>query len=75
MVKKYNPDQWWNNNKCQCECKKRHVCEKDCIWNPSTYNCESSFKKFEDIQKVLWMIQQLRVMKLQSHTMKKQKVY
>ena len=49
MGKKYNSDQWWNNNKCQCECKKRHVCEKDCIWNPSTYNCENSFQKFEDI--------------------------
>ena len=24
----YNSDQWWNNNKCQCECKKHHVCEK-----------------------------------------------
>ena len=75
MGKKYNSDQWWNKNKCQCECKKRHVCEKDCIWNPSTYNCENPFQKFEDIQKVLWMIQQLRVMKLQSHTMKKQKVF
>ena len=49
MGKKYNSDQWWNNNKCQCECKKRHVCEKDCIWNPSTYNCENPFQKFEDI--------------------------
>ena len=26
--KKFNPDQWWNNDKCWCECKKRHVCEK-----------------------------------------------
>ena len=26
--RKYNSDQWWNNIKCQCECKKRHVCEK-----------------------------------------------
>ena len=24
-----NSDQWWNNDKCRCECKKRHVCEKD----------------------------------------------
>ena len=23
-----NSDQWWNNDKCQCECKNRHVCEK-----------------------------------------------
>ena len=29
MSKKSNSDQWWNNNKCQYECKKRHVCEKD----------------------------------------------
>ena len=31
----------WNNNKCQCECKKRHVCEKDYTWNPSTWSCEN----------------------------------
>ena len=23
-----NSDQWWKNDKCWCECKKRHVCEK-----------------------------------------------
>ena len=28
---KYNSDQWWNNNKNQCDCKKCHVCEKDYI--------------------------------------------
>ena len=27
--KKCNSYQWWNNDKCQCECKKHHVCEKD----------------------------------------------
>ena len=26
--RKYNSDQWWNNDKCRCDCKKRHVCEK-----------------------------------------------
>ena len=26
---KYKSNQWWNNNKCQCEFKKHHVCEKD----------------------------------------------
>ena len=36
-----NSDQWWNNDKCQCECKKRHVCEKDYVWNPATCNCEN----------------------------------
>ena len=28
MDKKCNSYQWWNNVKYQCECKKRHVCEK-----------------------------------------------
>ena len=31
MRRKFNSDQWWNNEKCRCECKKRHVCEKDYI--------------------------------------------
>ena len=39
--RKCNSDQWWNNNKCQCECKKSHVCEKDHVWNPATCNCEN----------------------------------
>ena len=26
--KKCNSNQCWNNDKCPCECKKRHVCEK-----------------------------------------------
>ena len=29
------------NDKCQCECKKCHVCEKDYVWNPATCNCEN----------------------------------
>ena len=28
-----------NNDKCQCECKKRDVCEKDYVWNFSSCNC------------------------------------
>ena len=39
--RKYNSDQWWNNNKCQCEWEKRHVREKDYVWNSSTCNCET----------------------------------
>ena len=31
-----NSDQWWNNDKCWCECKKCYECEKDYIWNPTT---------------------------------------
>ena len=33
---KCNSDQWWKNDKYQCECKKRHAYEKDYIWNPAT---------------------------------------
>ena len=29
-----------NNDKCWCECKKRHVCEIDYVWNP-TCSCEN----------------------------------
>ena len=29
--KKCNSYQWRNNNKCRCECKERHVCEKDYV--------------------------------------------
>ena len=36
-----NSDQWWNNDKCRCECKKRHACKKDYVWNPATCNCEN----------------------------------
>ena len=38
---KCNSNQWWNNDKSQCECKKHSVCEKDSVWNPATYNCEN----------------------------------
>ena len=36
--RKCNSDQWWSNDKCQCACRKRHVCEKDYDWNPATCN-------------------------------------
>ena len=35
--KKCNSNQWWNSNKCWCECKKHNVSEKDYIWNQSFY--------------------------------------
>ena len=38
--KKCNPNQKWNDDKCQHECKK-HICEKDCIWNPATCSCKN----------------------------------
>ena len=34
-------DQWWNNDKCRCDCKKHHICEKYYIWNPTTCSCET----------------------------------
>ena len=36
-----NSNQKWNNNKCQCECKKYHICEKGYFWNPATCSCEN----------------------------------
>ena len=39
--RKCNSDQWCNNDKSQCECKKRNVCEKDYVWNPSRCNCKN----------------------------------
>ena len=36
-----NSNQWWNNHKCRCECKKHQICEKDYIWNPATYSCKN----------------------------------
>ena len=39
--RKCNSDQWWNNNKCQWECKSCDVSPKDCIWNLSTCSCKN----------------------------------
>ena len=39
--KNCNSDQWWNYDKCQCECKIRHVCGKDYVWNPAKPNCKN----------------------------------
>ena len=30
-----------NKEKCLCECKKCHVCEKDYIWNSATCSCKN----------------------------------
>ena len=39
--KKCNSNQKWNNNKCWCNFKKHHICEKDCIWSPVTCSCKN----------------------------------
>ena len=45
---KCKSNQWWNNDKCWCECKKDHVCEKDYVWNLAISNCENG-KYFANI--------------------------
>ena len=65
----YTSDQWWNNDKSQCECKNRHVCEKDYVRNSSTCSCENG-KYLASIMD----IQRLCVMKLKRQTMRKQKL-
>ena len=39
--KKCNSNQWWNNDKCWCECKKHYLCQNNSVWNPATCNCEN----------------------------------
>ena len=39
--RKCNSDQWWNNDKCRCECKKCHVCQKDYVSDLAACNCEN----------------------------------
>ena len=39
--RKCNSNQWWNNSKCRCDCKKIHLDEKDYVWNSVTCNCEN----------------------------------
>ena len=39
--RKRNSNQKWNNDTCRCERKKRHICEKDYIWNPAASSCEN----------------------------------
>ena len=36
-----NSNQFFSNDKCRCECKKRHICEKGYIWNPARCSCEN----------------------------------
>ena len=36
--RKCNLNQWWNNNKCQCECNKRYVCGAAVYWLSLLHN-------------------------------------
>ena len=39
-----NSNQKWNNDKCQCECKKNRLFKRDYSWNPST--CISENRRY-----------------------------
>ena len=39
--KKCKSNKWWKNDKCQCECQKHYICEKEFVWNPSTCICQN----------------------------------
>ena len=39
--RKCNSNQKWNNDRCQCECKKYNIYKKDYIWNPATCSCKN----------------------------------
>ena len=41
MLKKCHSGLQQNNDKCLCECKKRHVSEKAYIWNPAICSCQN----------------------------------
>ena len=66
--KKCKSNQWWNNDKCRCGYKKyyHYICERDYVWI-----LLHAIGKMENTYQVLWNIQRLSVMKLQSHTIKK----
>ena len=38
---KCNLNQWSNNNKSPCECKKHFIWENDVVWNRAICNCEN----------------------------------
>ena len=39
--KKCNLNQWWNNDKCRCECKNIYM-KKNMFWNIATCNCKNA---------------------------------
>ena len=39
--RKFYSNQWWNNDKYQCENRIHHLCKKDYVWNPPTCSCKN----------------------------------
>ena len=52
-AKKCNSSQWWNNDKCRCDCKKIHVCEKDYSGYPTTFTCENGIYLASIMNKII----------------------
>ena len=54
--KKCNSNQWWNNDKCRCECKKILVCEKDYVWNSAACICQNgeNLASIMDDSVIIW---------------------
>ena len=49
-----NNKQWYNKDKCRCECKElidKGVCKREYTWNPS--NCECECDKACDVDEFL----------------------
>ena len=53
IMMKFNSNQWWNIDECQCECKKHHICEKDHVWNPATCSCKNEKDLVSMINEIL----------------------
>ena len=45
---KCNSNQWWNSNKCWCECKNYHICEEDYLWNPAIWKWKNLVSFMDD---------------------------
>ena len=51
-----NSDQWWNNDKCQCERKKHHLCKRYYVWNLAMCNCQNGkyLASIMDVSAIMW---------------------
>ena len=54
--RKYNLNQWWNCNKCWCQCNKNNKNDAEYIWNPVTCSCENGkyLAKIMDDSTIMW---------------------
>ena len=50
----YNSNPEWNNDECQCECKKYCTCKKDYGWNPIIGICGNGKKDCWYFSNCVW---------------------